>query len=555
MKKMLINFIFHAINITLLIYNMKRRYQFLALLVVVLMACEKEEPPKPEESNPFIVILDASFDLDQCRWILNGALGGYLEGEEPDSYGFVYSYENTLPSLEDEVLEIDESFENSAVFSTFSDDLVFGETLYVRLFANSNGEIYYGDKVTNQITYGLLDPFHYNQPHLEECGSSSAQISFSFSQCMPQGAEYGIVYFNRDGFIDLDHIKIAKGFIDGSYPVEIVSNIVEDAQGRSNYFIYVETDAGSTITRSIDYTIPSESGDHEVSFLGDFPGILRAESTAFAFDGKGYICGGYQENRAGLLDDLWEYSPASDSWAQKASFPGGPRALMTSFVTDNYAYVGTGGNELGTDAYGNPEFYRYDPLSDKWDQIADFPIAGIAGLSFSLEGVGYVGALLISENNISQQFFKYEEGVNEWQEVASFPISFSHARHSAVAHQGLGLVAVSAPVGNQYYTYLPELDAWNKQSVKVPIDGNDGLLFEKNNKIYQVAGRGSLVFTEVDVMEGSYSTACIDSSTWRTEAVGFNIDGTFYVSTGIDESNRTEEAQDLKKSVYKIDID
>src|SRR6266478_5418509 len=40
--------------------------------------------------------------------------------------------------------------------------------------------------------------------------------------------------------------------------------------------------------------------------------------------------------------DWWEYTPAIDTWVQKASFPGGSRTGIASISIGNLGYVGFG---------------------------------------------------------------------------------------------------------------------------------------------------------------------------------------------------------------------
>ncbi|MEN0048915.1 MAG: T9SS type A sorting domain-containing protein [Bacteroidota bacterium] len=132
--------------------------------------------------------------------------------------------------------------------------------------------------------------------------------------------------------------------------------------------------------------------------LPDLPFIARTFSTAFAIDGKGYVGlgGNFTFSREDgmdeplFLDDFYQYDPATGEWTEVASFPGGDRWRAFSFVIDGQAYVG-GGDLSNPEIEDFRDTYRYDPATDTWTAVADFPsLWGIGGFHFSLDGKGYV---------------------------------------------------------------------------------------------------------------------------------------------------------------------
>ena len=60
---------------------------------------------------------------------------------------------------------------------------------------------------------------------------------------------------------------------------------------------------------------------------------------------------------------------AQNVWTQKTNFSGAPRYHSVAFAIGNKIYVGTGWNNT---SYYN-DFYEYDPASDTWTQKANFP--------------------------------------------------------------------------------------------------------------------------------------------------------------------------------------
>lgn len=69
------------------------------------------------------------------------------------------------------------------------------------------------------------------------------------------------------------------------------------------------------------------------------PGTRRQ---GFAVGTKGYIATGYDAKTSSFLKDCWQYDPATNDWKQMADFPGGGRRYALSFGIGQYGYLGTG---------------------------------------------------------------------------------------------------------------------------------------------------------------------------------------------------------------------
>lgn len=171
--------------------------------------------------------------------------------------------------------------------------------------------------------------------------------------------------------------------------------------------------------------------------------LSRKDAVSFSLNGKGFVATGYD---GGALKDVWEYNPATDSWAAKRSFGGDKRTDAVAFVIGDKAYIVTGANngEFKTDLwvynaatdewttkrritnYNEDEDYdndydvvrsnavafvmnnkayvttgsksglaadcwEYDPITDLWDKKRDFEgVARTGAAAFTLGGKGYV---------------------------------------------------------------------------------------------------------------------------------------------------------------------
>ena len=154
------------------------------------------------------------------------------------------------------------------------------------------------------------------------------------------------------------------------------------------------------------------------SSISDFPGSPRASAYSFTIGQKGYVMLGIA---SGYLYDLWEYDPISDKWEQKEDFPGKGRHWATSLSIGNYGYVGLGLHAV--DDYHNEtlkDFWRYDPIEDKWIQISDFPIDELRlAIGFELNKKGYVGCG--STGSANRALYEYDPLTDHWAYKTSFP--------------------------------------------------------------------------------------------------------------------------------------
>ncbi len=126
----------------------------------------------------------------------------------------------------------------------------------------------------------------------------------------------------------------------------------------------------------------------------------------------GYICTGYNGT---YYNDMWQYDPSTNTWTQKANFPGAGRHNAIGFGLGNYGYVGTGFD--GSNYYS--DFYQYDPSSNTWTTKANFggsPREQSAG--FTIGSYGYIGTGY--NNACLSDFWQYDPVANTWAQKANY---------------------------------------------------------------------------------------------------------------------------------------
>ncbi len=191
---------------------------------------------------------------------------------------------------------------------------------------------------------------------------------------------------------------------------------------------YIGTGSNSAPTGAWVVFDPESDRDGIPSTFGwlqmDGPNIntKRVGAIAFALNGKGYFGLGYDKENDKFLNDFWEFTPDDDdptngNWTKKADFPGLARANASAFVIGDQGYVGTGDNVRG-DLESDPatftgvlfeDFYRYDPFNNKWFRQRDYTsnkgdratiskkVTRGVGFSIQKDKVGFIGYGIVPE--------------------------------------------------------------------------------------------------------------------------------------------------------------
>lgn len=279
---------------------------------------------------------------------------------------------------------------------------------------------------------------------------------------------------------------IRKGYYNGGFRKAAVSFTIGD-------MAYVGTgsnDMPYEYRRDFYKYNPQIDGWTKIAELPSFA-EARDQAIGFSVNGKGYVVGGEKYGLLGnnCLQDCWEYNPQNNIWYQRADFP----RLMkcgVSFTIGNKAYVG-----LGVDDYLRPysDFYEFDPATNKWKQLNDFPGTHRENaVAFSLNGKGYVGLGFMFDAKINRinftDFWEYDPTTDVWSRLKDFP---GVGRFSAMGY-GLGkycYVGLGKP--NDFYRYDTETKEWEPLGY-LPGEGRDvAYSFCVNKKIYYGGGEGS----------------------------------------------------------------
>jgi N-acetylneuraminic acid mutarotase len=218
----------------------------------------------------------------------------------------------------------------------------------------------------------------------------------------------------------------------------------------------------------------------------------RNRAVSFELNEKGYVTLGQTQ----FQDDsrsLWEYNPETDTWSQKADYGGGDRTGAFSFVIDEEAYVGAGGDDTLQE-----DFWKYDPIANVWEQKADFGGGPRGyGIAFSINGIGYAG-LGLQTSSRQYDFWKYMPDTDEWIQLEDVPFDFQMYNSISFSLNGKGYFGLGLGfdleefnnyASDRIFQYDPETDSWLEMN---NFEGAPRLYansFINNNEVYAGFGR------------------------------------------------------------------
>jgi N-acetylneuraminic acid mutarotase len=216
-----------------------------------------------------------------------------------------------------------------------------------------------------------------------------------------------------------------------------------------------------TLEKTISYNL-------NVSIIGswnrvaDLPGNARYKTSAFSVGGNCYIGGG--ASSVGPLKDLWKYNPVTDSWSRMADFPGMARVYPSAFSNQTNGFLGAGYSTDNSSRIQLYDFYKYDPQSNTWSSIANYPD------NIMNYYVGY--AVTVNDRpfiSLSNQLLTMRELANDsWNSFATIPdmidcpavgvFSISRKFYVVVGNR------INNSVSNAVWEYNSDNQTWTKKS-------------------------------------------------------------------------------------------
>lgn len=216
-----------------------------------------------------------------------------------------------------------------------------------------------------------------------------------------------------------------------------------------------------------------------------FPGIARKQATAFAINGKGYYGLG-NTGTSTFFDDFWEYDPVDDSWTQKADFPAGARYNTWQFVLNGIAYVG-GGNSAGASGPFHADAFSYNPVTDTWNTSPPIPGQGRHGtMGFSMNGKGYVVCGRESSLAFLQDLWSFNPVTSTWTAMSPFPGS-PRSSPLVFVYYNEAVVGCGRDASTNYYdawAYNSTTNSWSQIPSYPGATAMAGTSFSIGNRAY-----------------------------------------------------------------------
>ncbi|GAB4143064.1 MAG: hypothetical protein Fur0041_18190 [Bacteroidia bacterium] len=273
----------------------------------------------------------------------------------------------------------------------------------------------------------------------------------------------------------------------------------------------------------------------------DFAGLKRERAVAFSVNGKGYVGTGV-DTAERCHKDLWEYDPFTDTWMQKANLPGSVRRNAVGFTIGDKGYVGLG-IDTSDASLGNilKDFWQYNPMTNTWVQKADYPGAGGNGVyfatAFSVDNKGYVCGGKKGPSDYTNELWEYKPLTNSWTLRSNFPGGVRYQLISFVINDKayIGLGTDYNIYRKDIWRYNPGNNTWQQLSNFPGGERGSACAFTLAERGYVCLGTdGGLKddLWEFDPYQETWTPRANYGGSNRSSAVAFVVGYRAYVGTG-----------------------
>lgn len=234
------------------------------------------------------------------------------------------------------------------------------------------------------------------------------------------------------------------------YPTNVMDNRVVNLDGK----VYSIAGGNGSASSAKNYVYDPIAQSWKP--IADLPGARNAV-TAGVVDGKIIVTGGW--GASGPDAATWSYDQAANTWTKKANNPA-PRSAAGQAVVDGKLYA-IGGCTTASCTPMSNDVVRYDPGSDAWEALPDYPKAvaflscgGIGGIVYCAGG---------NDGTAAQKAgYAFDPGTNAWTAIADAPVD-NWASSFAVANGKLLVVGGSqgGAITNAGFAYDPATNSWS----------------------------------------------------------------------------------------------
>lgn len=324
---------------------MKTIKYFIAILVLSLSNCEKDAEiiSKP---YPYVTLEDI-IDISNTGVCLKAKIVN-SSNVQIEEYGFVLDFGNK-PTIANRKITVGIN-ENTEQFQCkIESDLLKNVSYSVRAYVKTNNYIVYSNE-ERFVSKGCIAPkIKKIYPDYGSPGKLITIVGGYFSET----AINNIVKFNAEKatviFSNIDTLIVQCPMASSNSTIEITVEVAQQVSISPNAF--------SIINPWVK--------------LANFLGESRYDSGYFTIGDKGYVLLGTSGFQLASLN-IWEYDVNNNHWQVKSDFPGEKRMKTLSFSANGFGYVGLGYTDTPNLNSFN-DMWQYNPVSDSWDKMADFP--------------------------------------------------------------------------------------------------------------------------------------------------------------------------------------
>jgi hypothetical protein len=153
-----------------------------------------------------------------------------------------------------------------------------------------------------------------------------------------------------------------------------------------------------------------------------FPGSNKVNTTGFVHNNSGYILSGETLEYNNVVNDFWKMS--KDKWIQLSSPSCPERVDGVAIPFGDKIYYGFG-TVSGWVPY--KDFWSYDPVTEVWQKLAQFPDAARENFIFLTKGnkIYIVGGASKQTYTVFNDVWEYDIDNNTWLKTAQKNFSFS----------------------------------------------------------------------------------------------------------------------------------
>jgi hypothetical protein len=197
-----------------------------------------------------------------------------------------------------------------------------------------------------------------------------------------------------------------------------------------------------------EYSFTSNTWTEKACFPGvGGTGAFSANAATFSIGNKGYVVAGEISYQV-YSNATWEYDQVQNTWSQKAYIGRLGRGYAAGFSIGNKGYIVNGVTHYGNSYIYLTDLLEYDPLADAWTKKSSFPGTATGGTNvFVIDGKAYAG----KSSGTLTKFYRYNPATNSWSQVADAPVNTDRG----FSLNGKGYVTFSGNNGTGMLKYNP----------------------------------------------------------------------------------------------------